>query len=482
MKAGEAVGRVPLVGRAVEEEAGRPTAIDYGVRSGIAHYRGIFDGVMSGEPTFSDEERSELRNKLLISSPLFPAFYAGASVEIASDTWNTISALVESIFALDEVINNVTELLEILTSPEGQEVAYALGVEIGRTFRQEIKALVNDNQLKFTYKLGTIVGPPILLAVLSIVTGGIVGAGVLAKRLAEILRKLPGANRILSRMERKWKKSKPSELESTSGVKESPLEPVPQREGPEVGGIAKPAATSGQAQGEVFDFPRPPGRVRGPQQFLERHRGRLESKDGAIEDIFRRTSHPNNPIARRSAAGELAVLERTLQRGDVQKITIVPAKKGTKTRSGESPDFIVEFVDGTKRPLEVTTVTSAPRGRVTQKAREFETVSEKKGSRQVKKTSSTGGLREKTIERRPEQKDYERAVFEKAVPKHPARRKPLQVERDIEGVVPEGVVAIHAPFGETTDLSKIQGAMKKFSSKIHPRIHRIEFSFGTNPQ
>jgi hypothetical protein len=63
-------------------------------------------------------------------------------------------------------INNVTELLQILTSPEGSKVAYAMGVEIGKTFRQEIKSLVDDNQLKFTYKLGTIVGPPILFAVL----------------------------------------------------------------------------------------------------------------------------------------------------------------------------------------------------------------------------------------------------------------------------------------------------------------------------
>ena len=128
-------------------------------------------------------------------------------------------------------------------------------------------------------------------------------------------------------------------------------------------------------------------------------------------------------------------------------------------------------------------MTSAPRGRVTQKASEFETIIiDKKGQRRVKKTKSKGGLREKTLERHPSQTDYENAVFRKAVPKHPARKKPLQVERDIEGVEPEGIVAIHAPFGKPTDLPMIQEAMDKFTSKIHPRVHRIEFSFGANPQ
>ena len=83
--------------------------------------------------------------------------------------------------------------------------------------------------------------------------------------------------------------------------------------GQSAAGKSEQGATISQVQDEVFDFPRPSARVRGPRKFLERHRGRLESKDGAVEDIFRRTNSPNNPVARRSGAAELAALVKNLK-------------------------------------------------------------------------------------------------------------------------------------------------------------------------
>jgi hypothetical protein len=52
---------------------------------------------------------------------------------------------------------------------------------------------------------------------------------------------------------------------------------TPQQPAPPAATPASQVPISAQAQSEVFDFARPPGRVPGPRQFLQRHGGRLDA-------------------------------------------------------------------------------------------------------------------------------------------------------------------------------------------------------------
>jgi hypothetical protein len=228
----------------------------------------------------------------------------------------------------------------------------------------------------------------------------------------------------------------------------------------------KPVASSVQSVPDVFG-PAPPGHIRDARKLVERYPEKLASESEAfkaLEDIYRRSSHKNNPVARRSGAAELAVLNRYLKDPRVKKITPIRAKRGTKEMPGGSTDFEVEFADGTTQKLEVTTVTSTPRGRHTQRPTDV----------------SEGGLREKTLARHPTKESYKAAISRKAKKPVPWKKQ-LQVETgtNIEGA--KGIIAIHAPHGGPKDLPMIQRAIDELSPKISASVQTIEFSFGGTP-
>jgi hypothetical protein len=229
---------------------------------------------------------------------------------------------------------------------------------------------------------------------------------------------------------------------------------------------SKPAASADQSSPDVSG-PAPPGNIQAARKLVERYPEKLASEGEAFEalvDIYRRSSHKNNPVARRSAAAELAVLNRYLKDPQVKKITPIRAKRGTKKKPGGSTDFEVEFADGTTEPLEVTSITSAPQGRRTQRPTAV----------------SEGGLREDTQARLTTKESYKAAIARKAK-KQDHWKKQLQVETgtNIEGA--KGIIAIHAPHGGPKDLPMIQRAIDELSPEISPSVQTIEFSFGGTP-
>ncbi|MCI0628932.1 MAG: hypothetical protein L0387_46015 [Acidobacteria bacterium] len=227
---------------------------------------------------------------------------------------------------------------------------------------------------------------------------------------------------------------------------------------------------------EVYAFPRPPARVRGPKKLKQRYGEKLQSEGGVLEDIYQRAGSWKRGKSRKSivqsraGASELSVILRYLKRADVEKVIVVKAKRGTKKKSGGAADITVVFKDGTTSPLEVTSVTSAPTAKEIKKQEKMR----REGLPVAK------DLQEMTGERPPTMEMYKSAIRRKAVPLPPWKGK-LQIEKPREGVEGPGIIAIHAPFGKVSDLPMIRKALQALESSISPRAQRIEFSFGRSP-
>jgi hypothetical protein len=241
---------------------------------------------------------------------------------------------------------------------------------------------------------------------------------------------------------------------------------------------AAPTPTSVRATGaaERHAFPQPAGHVRGPRGLRQKYGDKLESENGALEDIYRRAGIWRRGESRRlatqwrGAASELAIIQRYLRRADVKKVTVVKATRGTKKAPGGAADITVEFTDGTRSPLEVTSATSAP---VAKEIRKHESLTKLN-------VPEAKGLSALTTERAPTVESYMGALRRKAVTSVPWK-KPRQIDIPKKGVEGPAIVSIHAPFGSASDLPMIEEAIGRLQSGISARVHTIEFSFGGTP-
>jgi hypothetical protein len=194
--------------------------------------------------------------------------------------------------------------------------------------------------------------------------------------------------------------------------------------------------------------------------YANQYGDRLDAGNGGLEELFNRSAHLANPKVRRAASTELGIIERYLKRGSpdgrqVRKLTVIASKKGTT-----SPDYRVDYTDGSSEYVEATAATGAPEGRVTQKATRFAG----KGNKQ-----SEGGLAARS-KRGANITDVKAALARKAV------GEGLQVAAAQKSSATGGAtVEIAMPFGAKPGV--IDKAMKDLGGNISKDINGINFTW-----
>ena len=118
---------------------------------------------------------------------------AGMQHGIAGEAYETLQGLL----GIEETSQALSELVGLVLAPGGEKAARELGLQAAKQFKGQLDELIAQDAFRFAYRLGKAVGPMIADVVLSIVAGG---AGA-AKRLADILKRIPGGKKFLERME-----------------------------------------------------------------------------------------------------------------------------------------------------------------------------------------------------------------------------------------------------------------------------------------
>ncbi len=102
--------------------------------------------------------------------------------------------------------------------------------------------------------------------------------------------------------------------------------------------------------------------VRGPQDLIRESGGRLISTNGGLEELYNRAGHPTLGTQRRAASSELKAVLQYLDQGAPDGRTVLTLEiVGSRSR-GRSPDCVIRYTDGSVERVEITTLTSAPRG------------------------------------------------------------------------------------------------------------------------
>jgi hypothetical protein len=135
-------------------------------------------------------------------------FLAGASTGIVEDVVETIRGiyhLVGNLDELDEMIDAAIELIGAFFSSEGQQVAYEVGNEIGRSYAQQIIGLLHGNDFEFAYNLGRLIGPTIVLTVLAPLIPGLIAPKVVGglMKLRPLLQRFPRLRRVAEAVARR---------------------------------------------------------------------------------------------------------------------------------------------------------------------------------------------------------------------------------------------------------------------------------------
>ena len=171
---------------------------------------GLLDGAR-GE--LSDEDYKKLASKLadssLLSSVMPAIVAAGTVVGIGKEIVDALKGLYE--FASSPIEMSKNMLLLIGTLMTDEEGSRALGEAIGAQEAKSLRAMTKEDVVTFTYKLGEKVGPVVVGVVLSIVTGGTVGAAASSTRLLAFLKKFPKVTKQIDRIKELLpeKKAKP---------------------------------------------------------------------------------------------------------------------------------------------------------------------------------------------------------------------------------------------------------------------------------
>lgn len=166
-------------------------------KSGAAFVNGLLSG-LAQSPAAGQIDK--ITTRLLQSSILIavfpPVFTTGVTVGIAQDVVKGIKSAVDLIVNFNEVVLATLELVHALFTPQGKEIAFAMGEEIGQQHGKEIAGMANANVFEFTYNLGRKIGPPIVYTVLAFLgIPGLAAAAVLP-RVLRLLDQFPRLSRL----------------------------------------------------------------------------------------------------------------------------------------------------------------------------------------------------------------------------------------------------------------------------------------------
>lgn len=213
----------PGVAVPVLAEYGRPlyevfVALGYGIESGGAFLSALYEGLST---EFDDQALAALEERL-VGNPLYPIVFppvflagtaAGVYEEIAdflrwlSDTANKTYDLLANpdkmVAAAAEVVGIAKEVVGAFFSPDGATLARDMGLEVGRSYAQEINKLLGEAAVEFAYDLGRLIGPTVIGAILSLLGVPAYAAAAAGKRLAPVLirfeKLFPTLGKLLSR-------------------------------------------------------------------------------------------------------------------------------------------------------------------------------------------------------------------------------------------------------------------------------------------
>jgi hypothetical protein len=239
---------------------------------------------------------------------------------------------------------------------------------------------------------------------------------------------------------------------ATTTDPKSPMTTAPSTQIP---GGAPPTATGPTA------MPKPSAAARTPQaraaDYVQSHGGRLQDPDGALVETMRRGADPLLRTQARAATPELATIERYLDPSfrDPGGRTVRRMIAVGSSAAGRSPDFVVEYSDGFRERVEVRTITSAPRGRVTG-------------------TDPRTSLADATMSRPVRQTDIERAILGKG---EDLPGKPSQLTVPHAAAPPGGALSLHIHSPTPGTDAMVQGAIQAAAPRLSPNVRRIEVRF-----
>jgi len=163
----------------------------------------FIDGLLQGfKSQLTDEDYKVLAKKLSDSAviSLFapPIIISGAVVGIAKDIGEALKGVYEMLDKPGEMVKNMTELLSTLMFDE--EGARILGEAMGAQHGKEVHKLAGEDIVKFTYKLGELIGPTVVYTVLSLVGAGAIVSAAVSARLAKFITKFPKVTKNIDRI------------------------------------------------------------------------------------------------------------------------------------------------------------------------------------------------------------------------------------------------------------------------------------------
>jgi hypothetical protein len=167
-------------------------SVTYGVESAGAFLQGLIGGLARVDASQAEVLSRRLMQSAILSTVFAAPFMAGTAVGIGKDVAESVTGAYELYENWDEVIAATHELLQALVTGEGRDLARVVGEEIGNAYAGQIMALLGEEVsiFGFTFEIGRLVGPAILLTVLSFL-GITVGAGLALGTVVILARLLP---------------------------------------------------------------------------------------------------------------------------------------------------------------------------------------------------------------------------------------------------------------------------------------------------
>ncbi len=161
---------------------------------------GFFDEIAEhGNRSDADRLARQLMSSTVLNTVFPPIFLSGAVVGFVRNIIALPEAIRDLIENFDELMELVTEFVGLLFSPEGAELADALGREVGGQVLAELRELAALNPFEFTYRLGELVGPLLIELILSFLLPGavIILAARTLRAFRAVARELPRLARLL---------------------------------------------------------------------------------------------------------------------------------------------------------------------------------------------------------------------------------------------------------------------------------------------
>jgi len=149
-----------------------------------AFLRGLHRGISESVTVEAAEEFGiRLAGSVVLSFLFPPPFLAGT----LAGFWMMAKGFVETIINIKEVVTMTLELISTMFTADGYDFAKAMGEGMGVEFGQTIVQMSQKNLVIFVYELGKLVGPAILLAVLSLLGLPEAAGAAVSARITEIL-------------------------------------------------------------------------------------------------------------------------------------------------------------------------------------------------------------------------------------------------------------------------------------------------------